>query len=146
MKETERFRPLKALGWIYARMARKFFSALLFIGVLAALAAAVVLPVWALAVNRTELFTFLVLGLMGGGLLYVIIRRIINVRRTGSATVFRGIVAKIVRFIIHLGFVFWIYGIAVLFAGYRFVPAAALTIGFIVALGYYVYGRSKNRI
>jgi hypothetical protein len=146
MTEEQNFGPLRALGWIYSRIARRLLSALLFVAALAAVAAAVVLPVWLLAVNNTRLFTFLVLGLVCSGIIFLIIRRIVEVSRNENESFLRGFLARLVRFLIHLVFLFLIYGIVAFSLRGNYAASVPIALGFIVALGYYVYGRSKNRI
>ena len=146
MTEKRNFGPLGALGWIYSRIGRRLLSALLFIAGLAAMAAAVVFPVWLLAVHNTRLFTLLVLGLISAGILFLIIRRIVDVSRNENESFFKGFVARLVRFLIHLIFLFWLYGTAAFFARGNIAAGIPLGLAFFIALGYYVYGRSKNRI
>jgi hypothetical protein len=146
MMEKHDFGPLRALGWIYYRIGRRLLSALLFVAGLAAVAAAVVFPVWLLAVHNTRLFTFIVLVLIGAGILFLFIRRIVDVTRNENAGSFRGFAARLVRFLIHLFFLFWIYGTAAFFMRGNMAAGIPLSLGLIIALGYYVYGRSINRI
>lgn len=146
MTEKRNFGPLRALAWIYTLIARRLLTAALFIAGLAAVAAAVVFPVWILAVNNTRLFTFLVIGLVCAGILYLVIRRIVEVTKTEKESFLRGFVARLIRFLIHLIFVFWLYGTAALLVRGSIAAGIPLALGFIIALGYYVYGRSKNRI
>ncbi|MFP4562628.1 MAG: hypothetical protein ACLFRY_04880 [Spirochaetia bacterium] len=146
MTDKNDFGPLRALGRIYYRIGRRLLAALLFVAGLAAAAAAVVFPVWLLAVQNTRLFTFIVLGLISAGIIFLFIRRIVDVTRNENAGFFRGFVARSVRFLIHVLFLFWIYGIAVFFMRGNIAAGIPLSLGLIIALGYYVYGRSINRI
>ena len=146
MTEKQNIGPLRALGWIYSRIARRLLSAFLFIAGLAAVAAAVVFPIWLLAVNNTRLFTFIVLFLVCAGILFLVIRRIVDVTRNDKESFFRGFIARLVRFLIHLLFLFWIYSTAAFFMRGNIAGGIPLALGFVIALGYYVYGRTKNRI
>lgn len=99
---------------------------------------AIVGPLWLAATRATPVYTAVVLGVAGGGLLVWIFGRI----RRASAGSFRPILKVAARVI---GILAGLYAMTVLFALGLIVPAAAIALAGLVWLGYAASGGRTTR-
>lgn len=95
-------------------------------------------PLWLAATRATPVYTAVVLGLAGGGLLMGVVRRI----RRASAGSFRPILKVAARVI---GILAGLYAMTVLFALGFIIPAAAIALAGLVWLGYAASGGRTTR-
>jgi hypothetical protein len=143
MKETESL--FSGVGRFYLKGLRRFGAFLVFvIGSLLA-GAVVILPIWLLAEHATRVFTIFALVCIAGGLLFLIIRRVIISGRTRPQSDSPGFIRFLWNFGSVIGLLFIIY-LSALYILRGNVPLfVVMLIVFFTALGLYLYARKKSR-